>query len=255
MRQFVAGLALIGSIICFGLCIVRWTNKANAISSRPVAQNIPFGLWPPMIADVPVRDVDDHHGSLAFIELTERVNFLVDYNLDDKVRLDMRTDLNTRGLVQLFRHQEGQLAVFAYLPPSQQISGAGSASCYPVMIIDPEYVAGLKTRDEILQGMLVLRHEYHHRRQQGVRFGLNARCPERPPSCELFWKDEEDAYWADCKFAQQWGLPSATSPLCRTLPQLQDFRKVLHGHLMLNPYNQGRTECHSIWRKMAGLGP
>jgi len=150
--------------------------------------------------------------------LSERLRVMVQQHSVEEIRADLNRLVEAGEITINFQVEDHLSARMDFLPrdmiewSEQKIEGSGLV---PTLRINPNWLAGLDTPEEVVEGQLVIYHEFQHykdytnstgeeRRVLEAYFARDSSMPQAEV-CRTMWHRESSAYAAECRIANAWG--------------------------------------------------
>ena len=271
-------------IMFFGA--IYWSRQKESKpvvgKSTPVVQTTDANLWP--MPQPPSHA--PHPGSLPSVQVLPEVvrdNRYPEFRgwepsslqlclkalVQQHPRADIRVELDRlirTGVITLnFQTQDGISALFQVVQKkyvSEHSPGTPDKPEYLVLSVSPDWLASLKTTDEVLEGFLVIYHEYQHYKQWthgDAMMQMIAKAQEDPElrakigltqemACKDMWDKETAAYAAECRLANSWNF-SHMSLLCESVDTPVWTHAVFTGLASREPYS---LYCQRTFAELAG---
>lgn len=132
-----------------------------------------------------------------------------------------------------------------------------------IYLVNPGFLGRERDRAEMLQALIIIRHEYQHQLQfessapgsfDRQSFSLDFPIAERntPAGCALVWQHEREAYHYSSLAAWAYGHPTAGFGLDRTVLDEPAFSQAVFRLLSEGPLSARYAPCLSVIAKLAG---
>lgn len=184
-----------------------------------------------------------------------KLNTLIENHPIAIVRTDLNERLKAGTIFVNWQIAQGLYAQFRVVP--------SGATRMLVLSFDPQWLASVKTSDEIYLAFLVIFHEYVHFQQyergdEKVKLYFSStHVPQsqlqitKEDLCRQMWSTEKDAYTQECRVANEWGYP-----LMETFCLYVDtptWSHVIFNRLYQNVYLEERVKriCGPIFAELA----
>ncbi len=196
-------------------------SRVAIATNRPEVQKLP-----------PV--IHDGHNSIFKgwdpISLSLRVEALILQHPHPDIRVDLLRVLEKREIILNYQTRPEIAAIFQIIRGDELV---GDSVEFPtknenlVLSLNPTWLAGLQTNDQIIDAMLLMYHEFQHYKQwihgdadyrklarMRRDFERGLTTVTQAFACTHMWHDESPAYAAQCRLANAWGV-SFAGMLCQ----------------------------------------
>ena len=177
----------------------------------------------------PVQFVLMQDGMLAkdSFSLRERIRLLIQEHPIDEIRNDLNRMIENGEILLNFQVEENSSAQYKVVTKNQITWSSHTIDSedeyFLTLTVNPDWLAMLGSSRTVVEGLLVIYHEYQHHKQYIASNPEDRKVWEeshRPNTeitqeraCDLMWRAEKEAYAAECRIANAWGV-KMSSDLC-----------------------------------------
>ena len=267
ISTFASGAVII-AVICLIIVIVGRSKDQKR--EQTLVESTPSRIWklPPPPRELgpanfpgtpPLREVLKSQKADAVVgydpeSLSLRLKLLIENHPLTIINRELRRRMDSG---EIFRNWEPASGLYAQF----QIVTSGDVRM-PTISINPQWLAEVKTAEQVYVVYLVLLHEYAHfvQYERGdettKRFFASHRLTEfqlqitKEQLCEFMWSTELDAYTQECRVANKWGYDHMYT-FCLYVDS-PAWRQANFKRLYKSAEPQEKQTCGSIFAQQAG---
>lgn len=210
---------------------------------------------PPVPQLPPVEKVLLKNGAVmhSLTSLGPRLHVLLEQHPVEEIRREFGPLVVSGKLLVDYQASPKSYAEIRLFPASVKTRAGkrlGESGLVPVLMVNPSWLGGLQTEQQILSAQLVLLHEYQHYKESQLGNVPTAASSEAD-RCRHTWQAESSAYAVQCRTANQWGKFDFLGDLCAFVDTPQ-WSQIMLLHMRNNNSRQMQERCLQDWATLAG---